>query len=197
MAARSFIVRTPTSVLAVSGSWQVRLAAGLANALGTEFATVPPQDGGIPGGTNVYNATFRSYQQESELVCPTEALADSSIAPALEGELGGGGGEQSHIPVVECGNFWMENDQANTLATGNVSKYALTVDWAQLANKKQTPEPQPTGYSNRWYVTPLALGEGVVDAKTPNTYTGPTYLGRVQPTRCTCRRATSRRGRRL
>jgi hypothetical protein len=181
MQAHSFIVRIPTTVLPVSGSWQVHLAAGLANPEGTEFATVGPEDGGIPGATNVYNVTFRTYQQEAPLVCPTQALADSSIASALEGELGGESGEKDHIPVVECGNFWMENDQANTLATGNVSKYSLAVDWAQLAAKQQTPEPEPTGYTNRWYVTPLALGEGVVDAKEPNTYTGPTYLGRVQP----------------
>jgi predicted esterase len=178
--AHSFIVRIPTSVLAVSGSWQVRLAAGLANAGGSEFATVPPQDGGLPDGTNVYNVTFRTYKQETPLVCPTQALADSSIAPTLEGELGAEG-EEDHVPVVECGNFWMENDQANTLATGNVSKYSLTVDWAQLAAKQQSNEPEPSGYSNRWYATPLKLGEGVVDAEAANTYTGPTYLGRVQP----------------
>ena len=134
MAARSFIVRIPTSVLPVSGSWQVRLAAGLANAAGTEFATVPPQDGGIPGATNVYNVTFRSYQQESPLVCPTEALPDSAAL-----ELGAGrrtGGAKANATTcrsLECGNFWMESDQANTLASGDVSKYALAVDWSQLA----------------------------------------------------------------
>jgi len=181
-AARSFIVRVPTSVLPVSGSWQVRLAAGLANPEGTEFATVPPEDGGIPGGTNVYNVTFRSYQQEKPVVCPTEALPDSSaIDSAVEGELGGASGEENHVPVVECSNYWMESDQANTLATGNVSKYALTLDWSQLAAKQSTPEPKPTGYTNRWYVSPLQLGEGVVEAEGANTYTGPTYLGRVQP----------------
>jgi hypothetical protein len=181
MQAHSFIVRIPTTVLPVNGSWQVRLAAGLASPAGNEFETVPAQDGGIPGGTNVYNVTFRSYKQESPLVCPTEALADSSIAPALAGELGGGGAEANHIPVVECGNFWMENDQANTLATGNVSKYSLGVSWAQLAADQQTAEPEPSGYSNRWYVTPLKLGEGVVEAEGIYTYTGPTYLGRIQP----------------
>jgi Putative esterase len=181
MAAHSFVVRVPTSVLPVSGSWQVRLAAGLADPEGTEFASVPPQDGGVPGKTNVYNVTFRSYQQEAPLVCPSEALPDSSqLTAAMEGELGVEG-EKDHVPVVECGNFWMENDQANTLATGNVSKYSLKVKWAQLAAGDTTPEPQPTGYSNRWYVTPLQLGEGVVDADEPNTYTGPTYLGRIQP----------------
>ncbi|HTU77163.1 MAG TPA: hypothetical protein VMF09_00230 [Solirubrobacteraceae bacterium] len=180
MAARSFIVRIPTSVLAVRASWQVRLAAGLANPEGTEFATVGPEDGGIPGGTNVYNVTFRTYQQEKPVVCPSEALPDPSLTAAMEGELGVEG-EQDHVPVVECANFWMESDQANTLATGNVSKYALTLDWSKLAAKHATPEPKPTGYSDRWYVSPLQLGEGVVDAESANTYTGPTYLGRVQP----------------
>ncbi len=180
MAAHSFIVRIPTTVLALSGSWQVRLAAGLANAEGTEFATVPPEDGGT-GGTNVYNVTFRTNEQESELVCPSEALADSAIAPELEGEAGAPSGEENHVPVAECGNYWMENDQANALATGDVSKYSLTVNWSELAAKRRTPEPMPTGYSARWYVSPLQLGEGVIDAETPNTYTGPTYLGRVQP----------------
>lgn len=181
-AAHSFIVRVPTSVLPVSGSWQVRLAAGLANAEGSEFATVGPEDGGIPGGTNVYNVTFRSYEQEKELVCPTKALPDSEVAAELEEQLAAGAGENAnHVPVAECGNFWMEGDQANTLATGDVSKYALSVDWSQLQEKKKTPEPEPTGYSNRWYVSPLDLGEGVVDAASPNTSTGPTYLGRVQP----------------
>ena len=182
-AAHSFVVRIPTSVLPVTGSWQVRLATGLSNAAGTEFETVAPQDGGLPGGTNVYNTTFRSYKQEGELVCPTEQLPVPGLASLLteglatEGESEAG----SHIPVAECGNMWMENDQANTLATGDVSKYALTVDWSQLQAKHTTPEPEPAGYTNRWYVSPLSLGEGVVDAEGNNTYTGPTYLGRVQP----------------
>jgi predicted esterase len=181
MQARSFIVRIPSSVLPVKGSWQVRLAAGLANPQGTEFATVGPEDGGIPGGTNVYNVTFRTYQQEKPLVCPSEALPDSSsLTAAMEGELGVEG-EEDHVPVTECANFWMESDQANTLATGNVSKYSLAVDWSQLSAKHATTEPKPTGYSNRWYVSPLKLGEGVVEAEGANTYSGPTYLGQVQP----------------
>ncbi len=183
LAAHSFVVRIPTSVLPVSGSWQVHLAAGLANAAGTEFETVPPQDGGLPGQTNVYNVSFRSYQQEKELVCPTEQLPVPGLASLLaEGLATEGDAEGTeHIPVAECGNMWMENDQANTLATGNVSKYALAVNWSQLQAKQKTPEPQPTGYSNRWYTSPLPLGEGVIDAEGTNTYTGPTYLGRVQP----------------
>jgi hypothetical protein len=181
MNARSFVVRIPTRVLPVAGTWTIRLAAGLANAAGTAFATVPVTDGGIPGGTNIYNVTFRTYKQEAELVCPTAPLADSAVAPLLEGQLGASDAEVDHVPTVECGNSWMENDQANTLATGNVSKYSLSVDWSRLAAHVTTPEPEPTGYTNRWYVSPLNLGQGVVDPPSGSTYTGPTYLSRVQP----------------
>ena len=198
MAARSFIVRIPTSVLAVSGSWKVRLGAGLANPEGTEFATVGPEDGGIPEGTNVYNVTFRSYQQEKPVVCPSEALPDSSaINSAVEGELGGESGEQNHVPVIECSNYWMESDQANTLATGNVSKYSLTLDWSQLAAKTSTPEPKPTGYTNRWYVTPAASWAKAWSRRKERTPTParPTSDG-CSPTRCTCPPPTTPRSRR-
>jgi predicted esterase len=74
----------------------------------------------------------------------------------------------------------MENGQANTLASGDVSKYSLRVNWARLAARATRPEPEPTGYTNRWYVTPLSLGQGVVDPPS-STLTAPTYVGRVQP----------------
>jgi hypothetical protein len=177
---RSFIVRIPTRVLPVSGTWKVQLAAGLADPTDRRFATVPPSDGGNGTGVNVYNVTFRSYRQESELVCPTGPLPDGSLALALQKGLDVGGVRYDHLPVTECGNFWMENDQGNTLAGGDVSKYALRVSWRQLAAGRTTPEPEPTGYTNRWYVTPLSLGQGVVDPSS-STLTPPTYLSRVQP----------------
>ncbi len=79
-----------------------------------------------------------------------------------------------HLPAAECGNFWMENDQANTLAGGNVAKYSLSVNWARLGGQGATPEPEPTGYTNRWYVTPLSLGQGV-SIPPSSTLTSPTY----------------------
>jgi hypothetical protein len=180
MSSRSFIVKVPTSVLPVSGVWKVQLAAGLADPTDTEFATVPPSDGATGNGVNAYNVTFRSYRQEAELVCPTGPFPDPGIASALQTGLDVGGVTYDHLPVTECGNFWMENDQANTLAGGDVSKYSLSVDWRRLAAKVTTTEPLPTGYSNRWYVTPLSLGQGVVDPSS-STLTPPTYVGRVQP----------------
>jgi predicted esterase len=178
--ARSFIVRIPTSVLPVHGKWRLQLASGLANSAGTRFATVPTSDGGTGNGVNVYNVTFRSYRQEAVIRCPTGPFPDPGVASAAQRGLDLGGTRYDHLPAAECGNFWMENDQANTLAAGNVSKYRLTVNWARLAARARTPEPQPTGYTNRWYTTPLSLGQGVIDPPS-STLTPPTYVGRVQP----------------
>jgi hypothetical protein len=177
---RSFIVKVPNSTLPVSGSWKIQLASGLADTTDTGFATVPPQNGASGNGVNVYNVAFRSNEQEAELVCPTGPFPDPGIAQTLEKGLDVGGVTYGHVPVAECGNFWMENDQANTLAGGDVSKYSLSVNWQQLAARASTPEPEPTGYSNRWYVTPLSLGQGVVDPS-GSELTPPTYVGRVQP----------------
>lgn len=185
-AARSFVVRIPTSVLAVSGDWSIQLASGLsqAGAATPTFATVPPSDGGLPeGGANVYNVTFRTYQQEAELVCPDSPL-DPGVVAELQSELDDYSTTDG-VPTVECGNFWMENDQANTLSgvDPNVAKYALDVDWSQLAAKATVAAPDVYGYSDRWYETPLDLssyGAGVIPAA-GTAYTGPTYLSRIQP----------------
>ena len=56
----------------------------------------------------------------------------------------------------------MEDDQADTLAGGDVSKFSELIDWSSLAAAQTTPEPQPTGYSTRWYVSRLSPGAGQV-----------------------------------
>jgi hypothetical protein len=180
MSTRSFIVKIPTKTLPVSGTWKLQLAAGLANAAGDGFAAVPLSDGATGNGVNAYNVTFRSYRQEAELVCPTGPFPDPGLAVTTANGIGVDGVTYDHLPAVECGNFWMENDQANTLAGGNVAKYSLSVDWGRLQHHDRTAAPAPTGYTNRWYVTPLSLGQGVVNPPS-STYTPPTYVGRVQP----------------
>jgi pimeloyl-ACP methyl ester carboxylesterase len=80
-------------------------------------------------------------------------------------------------------NFWMESAQALALTTGDVSAFSLPVDWAALAAKRSTGEPLVTGYTNRWYVSSIELGKGVV-ADAQNNPAGdlrPNFLGRVQP----------------
>jgi hypothetical protein len=177
---RSFIVRIPTRILPAKGTWRVQLAAGLANPSGTGFSNVPSANGATGNGVNVYNVTFRSYRQESELVCPTGPFPDPGLTSTVQKGLDVDGVTYDHQPVAECGNFWMENDQANTLASGDVAKYTLAVNWRELARHTTTPEPRPPGYTNRWYLSPLQLGQGV-SYPSGNQYTGPTYVGRIQP----------------
>lgn len=166
-AARSFVVRIPRSLLAVAGASRIRLAAGLASADGTQFTAVGPDGGALPGQPSVYNVAYRSRTQEGALVCPADAPL----------------GVDGHVPVAECGNSWNENAQAAALMTGDVSKFSLDVDWGQLGAKRTTAEPLPEGYSVRWYVSRLALGQGVVpnDSSSATGDLRPNFLSRIQP----------------
>ncbi len=78
-------------------------------------------------------------------------------------------------------NFWMENTQAQALITGNAGAFAAVVDWDALAHHANTPEPLVTGSSNRWYVSAIELGKGVVPDSSPAQDLRPNFLGRVQP----------------
>ncbi len=184
-AAKSFVVAIPRSLLPVSGTWRVRLGAGLADSTGQNFA--PPYVGNSsspPSQTaeRVYNITFRTVAQEPPVY--TTGTTDAQIAAAQAllaatplGTVLGLDGLARSI----TGNFWMEDDQADTLATGNVSSFSLPVNWSQLASKASTPEPQPTGYSARWYVSRLSLGAGQVVNDGSEGNFQPTLLERVQP----------------
>jgi pimeloyl-ACP methyl ester carboxylesterase len=76
-------------------------------------------------------------------------------------------------------NFWLDKAQAAALTDGDVSAFALEVNWADLAAARSTPEPLVNGPVNRWYVSSIELGQGV----TPTSLTSgkPQFLGRVQP----------------
>ncbi len=63
-ASRSFLARLPRSVVEPTGTWTVRLAAGLANDDGDGFAEVPFIRGALPRQPNVYNVAFRTHEQE-------------------------------------------------------------------------------------------------------------------------------------
>ena len=63
-ASRSFLARLPRSLVEPTGTWTVRLAAGLANDDGDGFADVPTIRGARPGQPNVYNVAFRTHEQE-------------------------------------------------------------------------------------------------------------------------------------
>jgi len=177
---RSFIVAIPRKVMPVGGTWRIQLGAGLANASGTGFA-VPKLVGGLsaPSGVSrLYNITFRTVAQEPPVYLGGQSDdLESALYTLLQdtpgvGALGGAG-----AAALVTGNFWSEDDQANTLSTGNVSKFSQLVRWSALAAHKTTPAPLVHGYSDRWYVSSLKLGQGVDDTVMAN----PAFLGRIQP----------------
>jgi pimeloyl-ACP methyl ester carboxylesterase len=61
---RSFLVRLPRSVVEPSGTWTIRLAAGIANEAGDGFSDVHLSHGAKAGQPPVYNLAFRTHAQE-------------------------------------------------------------------------------------------------------------------------------------
>ncbi|XKH52899.1 S-layer homology domain-containing protein [Citricoccus nitrophenolicus] len=107
-------------------------------------------------GTRVYNASFRDMEDEPHLV------GDYSSAAT----------------------HWNNGGQSEHLDTGDLSTFALDLDWNTLASRASTPEAAPTGYSTRWYASSVEIAQGM-DAqarKSPGPALQPaTFWGRVQP----------------
>jgi pimeloyl-ACP methyl ester carboxylesterase len=76
-------------------------------------------------------------------------------------------------------NFWSDSAQAAALSSGDVSQFAVKVEWDRLANGENEPEPVITGPSTRWYVSSVELGQGITGDDILSTK--PQFLGRVQP----------------
>ena len=164
--ARSFVVRIPRTTLPVSGTWRIRLAAGLANEAGDAMR---PPSGRQPGVTAAaYNVSYRTVEQEPQQY-------KHGVAPNRTGTT-------AARRAADLGNYWMEDHQAEALLEGDVSEFAHDLRWSDLAQRRSTPEPLVRGYSNRWFVSSLDLGQGIVpnDAGA-STDLKPNFLGRVQP----------------
>jgi hypothetical protein len=182
--AKSFVVAVPRTLLAVSGTWRIRLGAGLADGAGQNFAEPDVNTSSAPSSTaeRLYNVTFRTVAQEPPVY--TDGMSDALIALAqakLAATPVGSALGLDGLARSITGNFWMEDDQADTLAGGDVSKFSLLVDWPALAARDTTAAPQPTGYSARWYVSRLSVGSGQVTNDGPEGNFKPTLLDRVQP----------------
>lgn len=181
MNTRSFLVRVPLSVLPVSGTWRIRLGAGLANPNGTAFA-VPTTSGGQASSTaaRLYNITFRTAAQEpTTYSAPGQADAElDQLTPTLKSApVTGPYGVGTAAQTIATGNSWADADQADTLATGNVSKFSQTVEWSQLADRVVSQPPLVYGWSQRWYTTAFPYGQG----EATGAMTQPQTLGRIQP----------------
>lgn len=81
MESRTFLAEVPRALAAPSGTWTVRLAAGLADERGDGFAEVPFVHGAGPGQPNVYNLAFRTREQEKVHL---NFWSDQAQAEALE-----------------------------------------------------------------------------------------------------------------
>jgi pimeloyl-ACP methyl ester carboxylesterase len=181
--ARSFVVRLPRSAVPVEGRWTVRVAAGLADDTGRSLATPTTAEGvPAPGGTRLYNVGYRGVRQEPPVY--RDGTTDALVAAFQQQAAGtppfdrvGADGLARFV----TGNFWMEDHQADALAAGDVSAFSEAVDWNRLAARDATPEPRPRGYSNRWYVSSLDLGEGVLVGADAQNDLRPNFLGRIQP----------------
>jgi pimeloyl-ACP methyl ester carboxylesterase len=181
--ARSFVVRVPKKLLPVSGSWRVRLVAGLADFRGRAFA--PASISGVRAGAypRVYNVGFRTARQEpavytsSNTAALVAAYQRLAAGTSLLDQVGADG--QARFVT---GNFWAEDHQADALASGDVTPFSHRVRWRALQRERSTPEPLVRGHSNRWYVSRLRLGQGVVADSGGATGDGePNFLGRIQP----------------
>ena len=181
---RSFVVEVPRDLLPATGKWRVRLGAGLAAPDGRTMA-VPTVAGGFPaeGRPRVYNLAFRSVRQEPPIhtdsmtaALQAEFQELAATTPPFD-QLGADG-----LARYITGNFWMEDNQADTLFGGDVSKFSHVVDWSRLRSRASTREPLVRGYSNRWYVSRLDLGQGVAEQEEGGAGDGrPNYLSPVQP----------------
>ncbi len=183
---RSFVVKVPRSLMPVGDDWRVRLGAGLASSDGRTMAApyVESSTPAPPGLPHVYNLAFRGSGQEKPV--HTDGMTSALVAAFQEAAAAtppfdqlGADGQARFV----TGNFWMEDNQADTLAGGDVSKFSQVLSWSQLEERAHTREPRRTGYTNRWYVSALDLGQGIVENDGgPGTGDGrPNYLSRIQP----------------
>jgi len=126
----------------------------LAAGIADESGTAFAASPEAPEGTRVYNAAFRDIADE----------------PILSGP--------------DASTQWNNRRQSELLTGGDVAEFSIAVDWARLAAQESTPEPQPRGYSTRWYVSSADLGQGMDPAarRSPGPALQPaTFFGRVQP----------------
>lgn len=86
---------------------------------------------------------------------------------------------RSQEPTAD--DYWDDSTQTSQLAIGDVSPFYTVLRWRQLARHRRTAQPRPSGWSDRWYVSAVDLGPGVLTAMATITDGRPNYLGRVQP----------------
>jgi poly(3-hydroxybutyrate) depolymerase len=78
-------------------------------------------------------------------------------------------------------NFWNDFAQTGALLTANVSKFSTVVRWRALRHRQRTRQAHLRGWSDRWYVSDVQPGSGIVTSAPTIVDGKANYLGRVQP----------------
>ncbi|MBV9484841.1 MAG: prolyl oligopeptidase family serine peptidase, partial [Frankiaceae bacterium] len=78
-------------------------------------------------------------------------------------------------------NFWNDMKQTSSLDAGNVAEFSRVLRWKALHRHRRTRVPVLRGWSDRWYVSRVSLGPGIVTAPRTIEDNQANYLGRVQP----------------
>ena len=129
MASRSFVAKIARVRLPeLSGSWTVRAVSGVHDGNGGFLDDMLTFEG-LPTQPPVFNAAFRDYSDE--------ATNDT--------------GGNAEIDQEFINNFWMNANQARSLAQNNVDAFSVELNWDRLGEDEI--EPRRVGYSNRWYVS--------------------------------------------
>jgi pimeloyl-ACP methyl ester carboxylesterase len=174
---------------------------------GVDDTLVITAAGAFLDGVRVAKTTVDMQAKSFVTRIPTAALRPKGrdkvwLATGLANQAGDAfaslGPEHQHVPgqpnVFNLGfreyrdepadkNFWFEKTQATTLAAplADVTRFGLTVDWDRLAGGAVDRPRERRGWSNRWYVSSVELGQGRVKDLQGNVDNEPNYLGRVQP----------------
>ena len=174
---------------------------------GVDHTLVVTAAGAFLDGTRVARTTVDMAARSFVTRIPTSVLSPPGrskvwLATGLANGAGNAfaslGPEHQHLPgqpnVFNLGfreyrdepadkNFWFEKTQATTLAAplADVTRFGLTVNWDRLAQGASDRARDRRGWSNRWYVSSVELGQGRVKELQGNVDNEPNYLGRVQP----------------
>ncbi len=175
--------RRQIQVLVRHSAWNprrstVRMAMGTGlwdAAAGTYLKPATTATATQPGGASsdheaIFNLAFRTHERVPAI-----------YQPGIANTIAEGG-----VLVKEDGSWWRERDQADALASGDVSEFSAEVNFAKLLRGVRDDSAVPkTGNIDRVFATHFNLGQGIDYNKTciPNGTANCTgrFLGQLQP----------------
>lgn len=173
--------------------WAIVISSGAARVINLATNESTPLTAQVDLGARSFMVTTTAIPMTSPsaVVRVASGIAGGESFKTLDADHGAGPGQPNVYNVAyrdyadepSQTNTWYDTGQAAALtAGGDVSVFAATVNWNDLANRTNQPETLLEGATNRWYVSSIELGQGVVDPGQGISVNGPAaYVGRVQP----------------